>query len=82
MDSIFTHNKVLEIQISQLTQKIYQPKINKMNAITLRNGRKLKDPIVKAKPSKVEKGGNEPRSEKTRVEGEEQATPTPYVLLL
>jgi len=32
VDSIISHTKVLETQISQLTQKTYQPKINKMKA--------------------------------------------------
>ena len=78
VDSIFSHNKVLETQISQLTQKVNQPKTNRMNSITLRNGRKLENPIVKAKSSEVEKEGNEPQGEETKVEGEKPATPTPY----
>jgi len=78
VDSIFSHNKILETQISQLTQKVNQPKTNRMNAITLRNGRQLEDPIGKAKPSEVEKEGNEPQGKETRVEGEKPATPTPY----
>ena len=78
VDSIISHNKVLETQISQMTQRTHQPKMNKMNAITLRNCRKLEDPIVKAKPSRDEKEGSEPQGEETKVEGEKQATPTPY----
>ena len=46
-----------------------------MNAITLRNGRQLEDPIGKANPSEVEKESNEPQGEETRVESEKPATP-------
>jgi len=38
-----------------------------MNAITLRNGRQLEDPIGKAKPNEIEKESNEPQGEETRV---------------
>jgi len=75
VDSIFSHNKILETKNSQLTQKVNQPKTNRMNAIILRDGRQLEDPIGKAKPSEVEKAGNEPQDEETRVEGEKPATP-------
>jgi len=75
---IFFHNKILETQISQLTHKVSQHKTNKMNFITLRNGRQLEDPIGKAKPSEVEKESNEPQGEETRVESEKPATPIPY----
>jgi len=78
VDSIFSPSKILETQISQLTQKVSQPKTNKMNAITLRNGRQLEEPIGKAKPSEVEKEGNKPQGEETRVESEKPATPAPY----
>jgi len=69
VDSIFSHNKILKAQISQLTHKVSQPKTNKMNDITLRNGRQLEDLTGKTKPSKVEKESNEPQGEETRVEG-------------
>jgi len=49
-----------------------------MNAITLRNGRQLEDPIGKAKPSEVEKESNELQGEETRVESEKPTTPAPY----
>jgi len=37
VDSIATHNKMLETQISQVAQQVSQPKTNQMNSITLRN---------------------------------------------
>jgi len=79
VDSIFSHNKILEAQISQLTHKVSQPKTIKMNAITLRNGRQLEDPIGKTKPSEVEKESNEPQGEETRIESEKPATLAPYI---
>jgi len=77
VDSTFSHNKILETQISQLTHKVSQPKTNKMNAITVRNGRQLEDPIGKAKPSEDEKESNEPQGEETRVESEKTSYTCP-----
>jgi predicted nucleic acid-binding Zn-ribbon protein len=68
IDSISSHNKILETQLSQVVQKISQPKTKKMNAITLRNGRQLEDPVRKVKPNEVEKENSEPQGEETRVE--------------
>ena len=39
VDSVATHNKMLETQISQVAHQVSQPKTNNLNAITLRNGR-------------------------------------------
>jgi hypothetical protein len=49
-----------------------------MNAITLRNGRQLEDPIGKTKTSEVEKESNEPQSEEPKVESEKPIVPSPY----
>ena len=78
VDSIATHNKMLETQISQVAQRVRQPKTNQMNASILRNGRQLEDPIGKAKTSEVEKESNEPRSEENKVESEKPESPPPY----
>src|SRR4030066_1760317 len=80
VDSIHTHNKMLETQISQVAQQIAsnsknpgvfpgQPEANpkaQVNAITLRNGRQLEDPIAKTKTSK---GGEESDIRKLRKPG-------------
>jgi len=78
VDSIFSHNKILETQISQVAQKVSQPRTNKMNVVTLRNGRKLEDPKGKAKSSELENESNKPQGEETRVESEKKITPPPY----
>jgi len=78
VDSISFHNKILEAQISHAVQKASQPKTDKMNVVTLRNGRQLEDPIGKAKPSEIEKESSEPQVEKIRVESEKQITPLPF----
>jgi len=82
VDSISSHNKIIETQLSQVAQKVSQPKTNKLNVVTLRNGRQLEDPIGKAKPKEIEKEICEPQVEETRVEGEEQqgkeTTPPPF----
>jgi len=53
-----------------------------MNAVTLRNGRQLEDPVDKAKPKEIEKEICEPQVEETRVEGEKpqgkETTPPPF----
>jgi len=78
VDSIVTHNKMLETQISQVAQQVSQPKTNQMNAITLRNGRQLEDPVGKSKTSEVEKESNEPQGEETKVESENPKAPPAY----
>jgi hypothetical protein len=82
VDSISSHNKILETQLSQVIQKVSHPKTDKMNAITLRSGRQLEDNIRKAKPSEVEREISEPQREETRVESEEpqvvETTPPPF----
>jgi len=45
VDFISTHHKMLEAQISQVAQQVSQTKTNHLNAITLRNGKQLEDPI-------------------------------------
>jgi hypothetical protein len=82
VDSISSHNKILETQLSQVIQKVSPPKTNKMKAVTLRNGRQLEDPVRKAKPSEVEREISEPQGEEIRVESEEpqvvETTPPPF----
>ena len=75
MDSISSHNESLETQISQIARKVSQPITNKMNAITLGNGRQLEDPVGKTKPSENEKENNEPQGEETRVESDKPTAP-------
>jgi len=79
MDSISSHNRLLETQISQVAQKVSQPRTNKMTAFTLKNGKQLEDPVGKAKPSEVEKEDDEPRGEETRVGSDKPTTPPPYI---
>ena len=76
MDSIATHNQMLETQISQVAQQVSQTKTNRLNAITLRNGRQLEDPIGKPKTSEIE--SEKPQSEKAIGESEKPIVPTPY----
>jgi len=78
VDSIFSHNETLETQIAQVVQKVSQPSTKRMNVVTLRNGRKLEDPIGKAKLSETEKDSNEPQGEETRAKSERPITPLPY----
>jgi len=78
VDYISSHNKILETQISQVIQKVSQPKTNKMNVVTLRNGRQLEDPVGKAKPNEIEKENSEPQGEEIRVERENSITPPPF----
>jgi hypothetical protein len=78
VDSISSHNKILETQLSQVVQEICQPK---MNVVTLRSGKQLEDPLI-VKPNEVEKEISEPQGEETREESEkpqgEEATPPPF----
>ena len=46
-----------------------------MNAVTLRNGRQLVDPVGKVKASEIEKENSEPKGEETRVERDKTITP-------
>jgi len=78
VDSISSHNQILEAQISHAFQKVSQPKIDKMNAVTLRNDKKLECPIGKANPSGIEKESSEPQVEEIRVESEKQITPPSF----
>src|SRR4030065_1168930 len=81
VDSIATHNKMLETQISQVAQQVAssskapgtfpgQPETNQkgqLHAVTLRNGRKLEDPIAKSKTNDGEKKSEKPSSENSVV---------------
>jgi len=78
MDSISSNDEALETQISQISEKVSQPRTNKMNAITLINNRQLEDPVGKTKPSENEKENNEPQGEETRVESDKPTAPPPY----
>jgi len=92
VDSIATHNKMLETQISQVAQQVAtssQPNVTfpgqtetkpkgQLNVVTLRNGRKLEDSVVKTKPSESEKESEKPQSEKAVVESEKSNAPPPY----
>ena len=49
-----------------------------MNAITLRNGRQLEDPVGNPKTNEVEVESEKPQSEKVVVESEKPIVPTPY----
>ena len=78
VDSISTHHKMLEAQISQVAQQVNQTKTNHLNAITLRNGRKLEDLVGKPKTNEVEVESEKPQSEKVVVESKKPIAPTPY----
>jgi len=92
VNSIVTHNKMLETQISQVAQQVAsssqtprifpgQPETNPkthFNVVTLRNGRQLEEPQVKDKAKESEKVSNKPQSEEAEVESEKPKTPPPY----
>ena len=90
IDYIATHSKMLKTQISQVAQQVAsssqtsgifpgQPEANpEINAITLRNGRQLEDPVGKPKTNEVEVESEKPQSEKVVVESEKPIVPTPY----
>jgi hypothetical protein len=92
VDSICTHQKMLETQISQIAQQVAsslqpsrifpgQPEANpkgQMNDITLRNGRQLEDPIMRTKTIEVEVESEKPHSKKVVVESEKPNAPPPY----
>ena len=79
VDSIVTHNKMLETQISQVAQQVAassqtpgifpgqteaNPKAH-INAITLRDGNQLEDSVLKTTTVESEIETDEPQSEKT-----------------
>jgi hypothetical protein len=92
VDSIDTHAKMLETQISQIAQQVAtssqipgvflsQTEINpkgRIYAITLRDGKKLEDPIVKSKIIEGEVESEKPKGEKAIGESEKPIVPTPY----
>ncbi|XP_039687849.1 uncharacterized protein [Medicago truncatula] len=69
IDSIYSHNKISETQLSQVVRKAGHP--NKMNAVTLRSGKPLEDPIRRTETDHSEKETREPPSRETRAEREE-----------
>ena len=77
VDSIVTHNKMLETQISQVAQQVSQTKTNQINDVTLRNGRQLEEPQVKDKAKESEKVSHKLESEEVEVESEEPNVPPP-----
>ncbi|XP_039684977.1 uncharacterized protein [Medicago truncatula] len=80
IDSISSHNKTSETQLSQVVHKVDHP--NKMNDVTLRSGKPLEDPIRRTKSNDSEKEICEPPSRETRAKGEEprvkENTPPPF----
>ena len=89
--SIATHSKMLENQTSQVSQQVAsssksskiflgQPETNpkgQINAVTLRNGRQLEDPVEKSKPNEGEKESDELQSEEAKVESQKPNAPPP-----
>jgi len=83
---------MLETQISQVAQQVTsssqpsgvfpsQTKTNPkgpINAITLRDGKQLEDPVVETKTIEVGVESEKPQSEKVVVENEKLNTPPPY----
>jgi len=92
VDSIDTHTKMLETQISQVAEQVAtssqspgafpsQTEINpkgRINAITLRDGKKLEDPIVKSKIIEGEIESEKPQGEKALGESKKPIVLTPY----
>jgi len=92
VDSIATHNKMLETQISQVAQqmaassqttRIFQSQTETnpkghISAITLRDGKQLKDSIVKVKNNEGEIGSDEPQGEKVIGENENPLVSPPH----
>ncbi|XP_039686963.1 uncharacterized protein [Medicago truncatula] len=73
IDSISSHNKTSETQLSQVVHP------NKMNVVTLRSGKPLEDPIRRTKSNDSEKEICEPPSRETRAERRvEENTPPPF----
>ena len=59
VDSIATHNKMLETQISQIAQQVSQ---TETNDVTLRDGRQLEEPQLKDNAKESEKVSAKPQS--------------------
>ncbi|KEH15861.1 hypothetical protein MTR_0485s0050 [Medicago truncatula] len=84
VDSISTHQKLLETQISQVAQQAVassptigifpcQTETNpkgQISAITLRDGKQLEDSVVNAKNNEGEIGSDEPQGEKAKGEND------------
>ena len=75
VDSIATHTKMLETQISQIAQQVSQ---TETNDVTLRDGRQLEEPQLKDNAKESEKVSDKPQSDEADVESEKQNIPTPY----
>ena len=92
VDSIATHNKMLETQISQVAQQVAtssqtpevfqsQTEANPkglINDITLRDGKKLEDHVVKTKTIEGEIDSKKPQSEKAIRESDEPIISLPH----
>jgi hypothetical protein len=92
VDSLFTHNKMLEAQIPQVAQQVTsspqpsgvfpsQTETNHkgpINSITLRDDKKLEDPVVETKTIEVGVESEKPNSEKVVVKSEKLNIPPPY----
>ena len=92
VDSLSTHNKMLETQIPQVAQQVTsspqpsgvfpsQTETNHkgpINSITLRDDKKLEDPVVETKTIEVGVESEKPNSEKVVVESEKLNIPPPY----
>jgi len=92
VDSIVTHNKMLETQISQVAQQVVassqtpgifpgQTEVNPkthINVITLRDGKQLEDLVVKTTTIESEIESDEHQSEKVIGESKKPIVPTPY----
>ena len=92
VDSLSTHNKMLETQIPQVAQQVTSspqpsgvfpsqtetnPK-SPINAITPRDGKQLEDPVVETKKIEVEVESEKPQSEKVVVESGKPHISPPY----
>ena len=92
VDSIATYNKMLETQISQVAQQVatssQTPEIflgqaeanpkGLMNAITLRDGKKLEHPVVKTKTIEGDIESEKPQSEKAIGESDKPIFSPPH----
>ncbi|KEH22408.1 hypothetical protein MTR_7g045307 [Medicago truncatula] len=88
VDSLCTHNKILEIQNPQVASPSQtsgilpsQPKANpkgQPNDVTLRYGKQLEDPVVETKTNAVEVESEKPQSEKVVIESEKPNISPPY----
>jgi len=92
VDSITTHNKMIETQISRVAQQMAassqtirifpsQSETNPkghISAITLRDGKQLKDSVVKVKNNEGEIGSDEPQSKKAIGENEKPLVSPPH----